>query len=79
MIRCRIYLQRYNDTSAMPPFVFQRTDKNLVKREINTLKSPGHDKILVKVLKDAVEILPKPLAIFQVFHGRGDLPGYGNQ
>ena len=48
-----------------PPFVFQRIDENLVKREINRLKcskSPGHDQIPVKVIKDAVEIVSKPLA-----------------
>ena len=45
--------------------VFQRIDENLVTREINRLrcsKSPGHDQIPVKVIKDAVEILSKPLA-----------------
>ena len=51
--------------SVMPRFVFQRTDKNLVKREMNKLKcskSPGYDQIPVKVIKDAVEILSTPLA-----------------
>ena len=51
--------------SDTPPFVFQRIDENLVKREINRLKcskSPGHDQIPVKVIKDAVEIVSKPLA-----------------
>ena len=51
--------------SDTPPFVFQRIDGNLVKREINRLKcskSPGHDQIPVKVIKDAIEIVSKPLA-----------------
>ena len=51
--------------SVMPSFVFQRIDENLVKREVNRLKcskSPEHDQIPVKAIKDAVEILSKPLA-----------------
>ena len=49
----------------MPPLEFQRIDENLAKREINKLeclKSPGHDQIPVKVIKDAIEMLIKPLA-----------------
>ena len=60
------------------PFVFQRIDENLVKREINRLKcskSPGHDQIPVKVIKDAVEIVSKPLAkIFNSFMEEGIFP-----
>ena len=51
--------------SVIPPLVFQVIDENLVKTEINRLKSaksPGHDKLPVQVIKDAVEILSRSLA-----------------
>ena len=47
--------------SVMLPSLFQRTDENLVKR-LKCSKSNGHDQIPVKVIKDAVEILSKPLS-----------------
>ena len=52
-------------SSNVPPFAFKRVDERLLKREVNKLKcskSRGHDKVPVKVIKDAVEILAKPLA-----------------
>ena len=52
-------------SSTVPLFAFKRVDEHLLKREINKLKcskSPGYDKIPVKVIKDAVNILAKPLA-----------------
>ena len=64
--------------SVMPPFAFQRIDENLVKRELNRLKcskSPAHEQFPVKVVKDAVEILSKPLAtIFNSFREEGIFP-----
>ena len=68
--------------SVMPPFVFQTIDENLVKREINRLrcsKSPGHDQIPVKVIKDAVDLLFKPLAtIFNSSMEEGIFPDICN-
>ena len=52
-------------SSTVLPFVLKRVEKHLLKREINGLKcskSPGHDRIPVKVIKDAVQILTKRLA-----------------
>ena len=56
-----------DETSNNPKEMWKsvKIDENLVKREINRRKcskSPGHDQIPVKVIKDAVEIVSKPLA-----------------
>ena len=65
-------------SSTVPLFAFKRVDEHLLKREINKLKcsnSPGHDKIPVKVIKDAVNILAKPLAaIFNAAMEEGVFP-----
>ena len=52
-------------SSTVSPFVFIKVDEHLLKRGINKFrcsKSPEHDKIPVKVIKGAVDILAKPLA-----------------
>ena len=57
-------------SSNVPSFVFKRVDKHLLKRKINKLKcskSHGHDKIPVKVIKDAVNILAK-LSLTAIFN-----------
>ena len=53
-------------SSTVHTFALKTVDKHLLKREINKLKclkSPGHSKIPVKVINEAVEIIAKPLAI----------------
>ena len=49
---------------CFPKFLFKHVEVSYVKLEINKLKtskSPGPDKIPIKVLKDAVEIVSRPL------------------
>ena len=48
----------------LPKFSFKHVEVSYVKQEINKLKtskSPGPDKIPIKILKDAVEIVSGPL------------------
>ena len=59
---------KYLPSEGLPvetSFEFQRVDPKLIENEINKLKcskAAGHDKIPVKLVKDAADILSKPLA-----------------
>ena len=59
---------KYLPSEGLPfetSFDFQRVDPKIIENEINKLKcskAAGHDKIPVKLVKDAADILSKPLA-----------------
>ena len=76
--RARPLSSQLDLSSTVAIFVFKRVDEHLLKREINKLKcskSTGHDKIPVKIIKDAVNILSKPFAaIFNASLEEGVFP-----
>ena len=72
---------KYLPSEGLPvetSFEFQRVDPKIIENEINKLKcskAAGHDKIPVKLVKDAADILSKPLAgIFNSFLESGVFP-----
>ena len=58
------YVRNVVKDKRLPKFLFKHVEVSYVKQEINKLKtskSPGPDKIPIKILKDAVEIVSGPL------------------
>ena len=58
------YVHSVVKEKLLPKFLFKHVEVSYVKQEVNKLKtskSPGPDKIPIKILKDAVEIVSGPL------------------
>ena len=58
------YVRDVVKDKCLPKFLFKHVEVSYVKQEVNKLKtskSPGPDKIPIKILKDAVEIVSGPL------------------
>ena len=72
------YIDNKGSSADAPRFAFQKVTPDSIKREIHRLKSAksaGHDKIPVRLVKDAADVLCTPLAsIFNVSFEKGIFP-----
>ena len=72
------YIVNKGSSADAPRFAFQKVTPDSIKREIYKLKSAksaGHDKVPVRLIKDAADVLYTPLAsIFNASFEKGIFP-----